>query len=206
MSFPNLPNYSHDLCHCGDACASKVSAGGKRPGTPFFNCADDQCSYFRWADWPRARCVCGLAITMRQTDEGVFYFLCRSNKEPRGCNFRHYFNPGKPQWAPTWTAESVAATNTNTAKRRHSDDEATGGSRDIRHMTRPVPSLVDEMISTTLPVPRVAAAVKCHDAVLPASEDGQRSLQALVLVLAQDVAALRETVKRLESTKKSRDC
>lgn len=200
----------NEYCYCGHDAEHAVSVGGTRPGTAYRRCPlfpqgdEVHCGYFRFIDTPRTTCLCGLPMVLRLYKKtNKHYFRCSNDTEkfpsaPPGCGWSHWFN-APLLWTPTWTPAAQEAHNQqaeNPSPKRKRDG-------DIRELMHPVPSLVDSMVKSVVPRARPTPPPPVVPMVEPSSDGGRHSLQLVVMQLVQDMALMRETVKRLESTRES---
>lgn len=177
----------------------RTSRTDKNPNRDFVCCPTEEatgtrCTYFRWAsaDIPRTTCVCGRPLLVLRTKKDATQFVrCYDTQQ---CGFVHFF--GNAAWDESWSASAEL-------KRRGDADAALSAApakrqcvqtADIRALMRPVASLVDDMRATELARQPAAAATV---------DDGgaRKTLEVIVLDLVQEVEVLKDTVKRIESTK-----
>lgn len=198
-----------EQCYCMEGAKLHTSHSDKNPGREYFGCPKQEatgtrCTYFRWAgaDIPRTPCVCGRPLlVLSGSKTGIQFVRCY---DTANCGFVHFFNKGR--WEPGWSASAeqqrrddadgqARADAERKRKRQQEEEGSNNNTADIRTLMRPVQSLVDDMSATVLPT---AAARP------PAVDDsGKKALQVIVLELVQEVEVLKNTVKRLESNKRS---
>lgn len=205
-----------EQCYCMEGAKLHTSRSDKNPGREYFGCPKQEatgtrCTYFRWAgaDIPRTPCVCGRPLlVLSGSKTGIQFVRCY---DTANCGFVHFFNKGR--WEPGWsasaeqqrrdTADGQARAEAANKRKRQQEEEGeaiSGSNADIRTLMRPVQSLVDDMSATVLPT---AAAAQRPLATNAADDSGKKALQVIVLELVQEVEVLKNTVKRLESNKRS---